>query len=202
MCFISLRNHAEKQSSKFCSNAKNIFWRMRIFSRNNVTTCQFLRKCSGLEIEAMHSSNHSRVFCSAAVVIGWNCRLTFGPGTFPEEVNAVNVSISPQTLKLKHVWWLLSLSTVWQTFLWIVKSIVKTNYRYQLKVRRSIMQWKVFNDLLHRKMSPKDVWGLRDHQLQSAPCLMISPSCEKRHIVKTSPESRVEVELLQVQQRQ
>ena len=172
---------------------------MRIFSTNNVTTCQFLRKCSGLEMATYLSS---WVFCSAAVVIAWNCRLTVGPGTFPEEVNAVNVSISPQTLKLKHVWWLLSLSTVWQTFLWIVKSIVKTNYRFQLKVRCSIMQWKVFNDLLHRKMSPKDVWGLRDHQLQSAPCLMISPSCEKRHIVKTSPESRVEVELLQVQQRQ
>ena len=158
--FFSLRNHAEKQSSKFCSNAKNIFWRMRIFSTNsssgNVLGWKLRRWIHPITVNC-------RVFCSAAAVIGWNCCLTFGPGTFPEEVNAVNVSISPQTLKLKHVWWLLSLSTVWQTFLWIVKSIVKTNYRFQLKVRCSIMQWKVFNDLLHRKMSPKDVCALSDH---------------------------------------
>ena len=39
------------------------------------TAGQFLKKCSRPEIKATVSSNHSRVFCSAADVIGRNCRL-------------------------------------------------------------------------------------------------------------------------------
>ena len=51
-------------------------------------TGQFSRGCSRHEIKATVSSYHSTVFCSTADVY-LDSRLTIGPGTFPDEIDAV-----------------------------------------------------------------------------------------------------------------